>query len=287
MSSAPPGWYEDPGVRAEFRWWDGRHWTAWLSDDGGEPPPLGEVPGRDREGRPYAVTPAAPQSAWLTTALIAALVAGVVVVVLAAIGVSQLPAPATERRVAVTAEPSSWTAGIVEVDNGHVFADRVFLPSVAGPQRGAQAGKLTAVADLSIQFSGYVVTGQPALAGSNLLAIGITPAEVLTGADLHTTAGHLLRRTVGRLYADIGTWPEPQPGDASTVVPGLPGAILVETTVEVTAPGDFLGHEIVARVIIVPGEPGRAVTILDIRPEGIGPEETTQLDTMLAEMRLL
>lgn len=28
------GWYEDPGHRHEYRYWDGRHWTADVSDHG-------------------------------------------------------------------------------------------------------------------------------------------------------------------------------------------------------------------------------------------------------------
>ena len=32
--AAPPGWLADPAQRHQYRYWDGRQWTATVSDDG-------------------------------------------------------------------------------------------------------------------------------------------------------------------------------------------------------------------------------------------------------------
>ena len=39
MTAQEPGWYADPGGTARVRWWDGEHWTRWLSRDPAAGPP--------------------------------------------------------------------------------------------------------------------------------------------------------------------------------------------------------------------------------------------------------
>lgn len=41
FTSSPPGWFPDPSGRHQFRYWDGRQWTAGVSDNGvaGSDPP--------------------------------------------------------------------------------------------------------------------------------------------------------------------------------------------------------------------------------------------------------
>lgn len=34
--AAPPGWLADPTQRHQYRYWDGRQWTASVSDDGAQ-----------------------------------------------------------------------------------------------------------------------------------------------------------------------------------------------------------------------------------------------------------
>lgn len=100
MTASAPGWYADPTGSVEtYRWWDGDGWTRWLSDDpdagepesdSGQPPPAeppAEPPAKP-PAEPSAETsvPSGPQRPTVALPVAIALVVGVLVLAIVAIG---------------------------------------------------------------------------------------------------------------------------------------------------------------------------------------------------------